>query len=765
MTIRFLGALFLVAVALTAPAVQDPVVTVPADAPAAVRIAAEEFQKYWGEITGRRIDVTVQKTDRVTEASGVSRVRIGFPSQDPLFAGETDAYVVTSTADGLEISGKNPRSVLYGVYEFFRQRCGCRWFWDGDVVPKAERIALTGVDIREKAQFLYRGCQYFSHRGLARFHAEMWGWQAWRRELDWCVKNRLNLFMLHFGKEDLFQLAYPDIVPYPDPAVTEPCDAMGEFLQEGYNQRTSLWSMKYRNLLRHCILAYARDRGMIHPEKIGPMTHWFARTPPEFLKAKKPAFTPQVYKTYGEPSGLVWDVRQKKWFDEYWNLTEAAVREYGEPGMFFNMGFDERTVYTNRADNVALKIDIMKRYNDESHRRRPDAPVIMEGWDFFLTWHPDEVKQLLKALDPGFAIVWDFTADDAVGFVRRPGVPKHNVFTGWGVTNAFPYSFGVTLAHNRGMDIRGQYGAIREREKAIVGDPMCKAYIIWPETSHSDIFAWRYFTENCWSLSPKETDALLADFCRDRYGSQAGAFKEAWNRIIPLSQLWDWARSCSDIIGWYMPRRLNESARWLATGTPAVVAEAPAVFAALAEIDWNGDFVRRDALDIARTAFDRSIWFAYEELLRSYHLAAQGQATPTEVKKKAKRCTALVRTFADVLTLHPDFSLTETMDRVNEEERVRNPRFEHVLFENSACRYCLSHQAEYAKGWYVPATEELAALLVSRVEAKDFSPLPAPTDFRAKLRALAHPIRSFAPGTAQRTPENFRRLMRKAALL
>ena len=65
-----------------------------------------------------------------------------------------------------------------------------------------------------------------------------------------------------------------------------------------------------------------------------------------------------------------------------------------------------------------------------------------------------------------------------------------------------------------------------------------------------------------------------------------------------------------------------------------------------------------------------------------------------------------------------------------------------------------------------PAMEkELAALLVARAEARDFSPLPAPTDFRAKLRALAPPIRSFAPGTAQRTPENFRRLMLKAARL
>ena len=95
-------------------------VAVPADAPAAVRIAADEFQKYWGLITGRRIVVTAcPPEDAVC-------VRIGFPVNDPLFGGETDAYIVKSAGDGLEIAGKNPRSVLYGTYEFFRQRCGCR---------------------------------------------------------------------------------------------------------------------------------------------------------------------------------------------------------------------------------------------------------------------------------------------------------------------------------------------------------------------------------------------------------------------------------------------------------------------------------------------------------------------------------------------------------------------------------------------------------------------------------------------------------------
>ena len=176
----------------------DVQVVVPSDACRTVRIAAEEFQKYHEAITGFRPPVVTAPT------KDAACIRIGFPSGDPLFDGETDAYVVKSVGRGLDISGKNPRSVLYGVYEFFRQRCGCRWFWDGDVVPKSKRIDFAGVDIRERAQFLYRGCQYFAHRGLTRFHAEQWGLDDWRKELDWCVKNRLNVFMMHFGKDDLF---------------------------------------------------------------------------------------------------------------------------------------------------------------------------------------------------------------------------------------------------------------------------------------------------------------------------------------------------------------------------------------------------------------------------------------------------------------------------------------------------------------------------------------------------------------------------------
>jgi hypothetical protein len=323
----------------------------------------------------------------------------------------------------------------------------------------------------------------------------------------------------------------------------------------------------------------------------------------------------------------------------------------------------------------------------------------------------------------------------------------------------------MMLAFNRCMDIRGQYDIIREREKAIADDPMCKGYLIWPETSHSDIFAWRYFTDNCWRLSPKSTDELLADFCRDRYGAQAPAFEAIWRKLIPVSQLWGWSRTCVDMIAGVAPQRRNAADRWKSTETPAVLADVPGILAALAAIEWEGDFVRRDAIDLARTALDRAIWFAYEEMFKTYHLCAAGKATAAEVKAKADRCLALVRAFADVLALHTDFSLAESLDRLDAVEKIRNPDFEHIFFENSVCGYCHSHQAEYARGWYVPATEQLAALLTARAEAKDFSPLPAPIDFCAALRKRAHPIRDFAPIPAHRTPEAFCRIMWTAARL
>ena len=727
-------------------------VVVPPQADRAVRVAADAFADCHEKVTGVRPAVDVAATGEGPF------VRIS--SDAAAFAGETDAYRIRSTADGLELVGRNGRSAIYAVYDFFRRRCGAAYFWDGDVFEKAPRIDFSGLDVLEQSRFEYRACQYFAHRGLTRFNAEHWGFEDWKKEIDWAVKNRLNVVRLCLGIEDLFQRAFPDVVPYPDPAVTQETDSE----KSGYDLRTPFWSLEYRSLLRKAVFAYAMERGLSLPVEFGPQTHWYARTPKEFLETQKPDFMPQIDERYSQPSGLMWDCRKDKWFDAYFKLSEAALDTYGYSGLLFNPGFDERTVYSNREDNVSLKIQMLRRFNDEATRRHPDAKLLMEGWDFYLCWKPEEMRRLTEALDPKTTVIWDFMAD-ADGMRCYPWIPEDNNFTQWGVTNRFPYVFGYTLAHERGLDIRCNYERIREREAAMRDDPMCKGYCIWPENSHTDIFAWRYFTDNCWKLADRPLDDLLAAFCRDRYGRQAAAFERAWKLLIPDSRLKVWSSNfLGSFIGAYDWSR-NSAGRWSGPNGRMVHLPAKEILAALGDVDWEGEFVRRDALDIVRTVLDRKLMVAFEELMQAYHGCRAAKVSAAEVKAKADRHVALLSALTDLLELHTDYSVAESFDRLNAVERIRNPAFERVLFENSSCQYCMSHQFEYAKGWYLPRAKEIAALLTARAATGDFSPLPEPSDGRERMRRTGHPLKAYAPDPARRTKARFDAVMKEIRAL
>jgi hypothetical protein len=722
-------------------------VVIPEESSKAVRAGADEFARLYCEVTGVRPRVSA-------EADGPGPfVRIR--TDGSLWEGKCDAYRIRSLGDGLEIVGRNGRSAIYGVYDFFRRRAGARYFWDGDRLERKPLIDFKGMDVEEISRFEYRGCQYFAHRGLKRFQAEHWGFADWKREIDWALKNRLNLVMLRIGIEDLFQLAFPDVVGYPDPDVTARADA-----KEGYNLRTPFWSLSYRHLLRKAVIDYATDRGLMHPAEFGTLTHWFSRTPEDFLKKRNPKPLQQANENYAEPSGMVWDIREKEWFDAYWDLTEASIRHYGYSGLLFNPGFDERVVYSNREDNVRFKIDTVLKFNREAARRYPDAKLLMEGWDFYFTWKPEEVARFAREADPERTLIFDFTADG--GTVRSSAqIPPGNNFSQWGITNRFPYVFGYMLELNPGSDIRGNYAKIRDRERAMRDDPMCKGYVIWPEASHTDIFAWRYFTDNCWRLSDRPVDDLLAGFCRDRYAGRAGEFLEVWRKVVSFSSRCGWGRSFPDAFDEKYSEGRNDPKLWNDSSRLTGKMPAKEIFDALSEMEWKGEFERRDMVDLARTTLDRLLFDGFWLMMRSWHALAAGKGDLAELKSRAERQVALVKAMAGLLELHGDFSIAETLAAMDQVEKIRNPGAEHLIFENAACGYCRSHHAEFARGWYVPLVDEIASTLVARAQARDFSPLPEPVDYREKLRRSEHPILDFAPDKSRRTEDNFRRLMRE----
>jgi len=167
----------------------------PAAAPPAYAVAAREFQKYYEAVTGTRLAVAVEAdasahlvvigSDSVNRFARTAVEEKLIPALN--VGADTDAYRIRSAEkDGrkfLFLAGGNGRSTLYAVYDFFERQADCRYFWDGDVVPKKSVIEMDGLDVSEAPRFHYRGIRYFAHRSLDRFQAEHWGPEQWEREV------------------------------------------------------------------------------------------------------------------------------------------------------------------------------------------------------------------------------------------------------------------------------------------------------------------------------------------------------------------------------------------------------------------------------------------------------------------------------------------------------------------------------------------------------------------------------------------------------
>ena len=358
-----------------------------------VQIAADEFRKFYQKLTGR-------------EAKGDKRILLNVDQTKS--ADGYDAFSMKSDEKGVVLTGGNARSVLYAVYELLEKRGGCRWYWDGDKVPRIAELDISDLNVDTKSRFKYRATRYFAHRGLSRFRAQQWGPEEWRREIDYLAKIKVNVFMLRMGWHDLFQKAFPEVCDYPDPGVNLPGTG------KGYDNHTLHWSLQFRGLLRKMIQDYGFERGMMQPEDFGTMTHWYTPTPKDFLDKVNPDFLPNSVAWYSDPSSLVWDIRDPKWMDMYWKLTEASIKHYGRSDILHTMGLSERKCSTNAAENLRLKIEVTKKLLDDAQRRHPESLIILGGWDFHFTWEPEECRQLFAELkDYKNLLLWDYSVDEA----------------------------------------------------------------------------------------------------------------------------------------------------------------------------------------------------------------------------------------------------------------------------------------------------------------------------------------------------------------
>lgn len=678
-------------------------------------IAAREFQKYYEKCTGIRLAIATQPNETddfiVIGSDAVNRfsftcIEKNLLSRFRVRTGTDDYHLlsVQSGEDGrnfLFIAGGRGRSTLYGVYHFFELRGQCSYFWDGDITPHQQPPDISGLDLACSPRFEYRGLRYFAHRGLTRFQAEHWGPEDWEKEIDWMLKKRLNIFMLRFGMDDVFQKAFPEIVPYPENDRPLP-----EAIPGSFDDRTSAWSLQYRGRLRKHILQYAFDRDLMHPEDFGTMTHWYSRTPLSFLEKIQPEFIAQVNKLYTENTGLVWDIRQQKYLDLYFRLTEAHIEHYGKPELFHTIGLAERNIYSDREENFKLKLHAYRRLISKLREKYPDAPLLLAGWDFYYTWKPREVEEFLKELDPKNTILWDYTAD----------THKVSNFTNWGVIGKFPYVFGIFGAYESSSDIRANYELIRSQIARVGEDPFCKGYIYWPEVSHGDILLLEYFPRNAWNPDQPDPVHALRRLSRARYAEQGEAMEKIWTLFLPCTQQNEEAWNPAFFWNYARPGTMfSEKTDWenLRNKYREKLATAPELFRTLAGIPFEPErpFLQRDSLDLARSAANLLMILSLAETNESWNRWKHGRCDdPEEPGTGMERTVRLAECFRDLLALHEDYSLHASWERLKSIEPV-NPCFEKTLVANVANDYCFSYHEEMFERFYLPVLRFYAAEL------------------------------------------------------
>lgn len=597
----------------------------------------------------------------------------------------------------LVLAGGRGRSTIYAVYDYFEKFAGCHYFWDGDIIPHYESLPMENINITESPRFFYRGLRYFAHRGLKRFQAEHWSFEDWKTEIDWMVKKRLNFFMLRIGMDDIWQRAFPDDVPYPEGFRTITGDDAN-----GYDDRSDFWTLKYRGELKIKVLEYARKMDLMYPVDCGTMTHWYSRTPIEFLEKKKPSFTVQETEHYtASDTGKVFDFTKKENMDYYMHLTETMVNEHEKStALFHTIGLGERRMFKDKDKNFVLKLTAYRRIAENIRQRYPESKLLLASWDFIGWWTTEEVSKLFDELDPERTLLLDYTSE-----TNDP----NDSFINWGVVGKFPWIFGLFHAYESESELRGPYERSDERLKIAAEDPYCKGMVLWPELSHSDPLVLEYLSQNAWSPLKKTIEEITKDFCYNRYGKHASYMNECWQGILPFIKLGDWGgytkRSLDDEKfieyhpSWYTHQDMWTKLMIFMNGgnfkqdlflkhfdfkIAKVLPMLDEIVRVLKKISdcnaFDNEFVMRDTVDITRTVLGR---FMNYIIIKAITL--RGNTKCVQILKQ--HYMTLLDIMAEILCLNTDFLIYHSLKEL-EAAAPTNPNFEITLKRNISNEYC-----------------------------------------------------------------------------
>jgi len=130
------------------------------DALPAEKTAAEQFQKYFQQVTGASISIKPENevttgVPQVLIGAG-TRVKVLLPDQDWKSLG-SDGIVIKTVGNNLILAGGRPRGTLYAVYQFLEDTAGCRWWTPTEnTIPHKSTFTIPPQNVVYVPPFSYR---------------------------------------------------------------------------------------------------------------------------------------------------------------------------------------------------------------------------------------------------------------------------------------------------------------------------------------------------------------------------------------------------------------------------------------------------------------------------------------------------------------------------------------------------------------------------------------------------------------------------------
>ena len=135
------------------------------DAPSpCLRHSAEELSRYIKAMTGVALPVVERANSHGAAIRLVSGAKLG-----------RDSFRLGSKGNDFVIEGDDDRSVLFGVYDFLENQCGCEWLTpEQEIVPRREKVSVPrGMEVLRRPAFEVRENAYFAVEGQTDFCARM----------------------------------------------------------------------------------------------------------------------------------------------------------------------------------------------------------------------------------------------------------------------------------------------------------------------------------------------------------------------------------------------------------------------------------------------------------------------------------------------------------------------------------------------------------------------------------------------------------------